>query len=148
MLCLRHGFTRDEIRRDRNESRGLSGKMMTNRQGHSIAIIDDSASVRRSIGSLLRSLGFVVTVFDSADAFMASQVDVCCIVTDVEMPGMTGVDLYEALRARKDETPIIFITSVAKEHVRYRLGDEPCVLTKPFEADELADCIRQVISTS
>lgn len=127
---------------------GLSGKMMNKKPEPSIAIIDDSASVRRSIGSLLRSLDFVVIVFDSADAFMASPADVSCIVTDVEMPGMTGVDLYEALRARNDETPIIFITSVAKEHVRFRLGDEPCVLTKPFEADELAECIKQALSAA
>jgi len=121
---------------------------MNKQSERSIAVIDDSESVRRSIGSLLRSHGFVVASYESADAFLADRSDVSCIVTDVEMPGMTGVDLYETLRARNDETPVIFITAVARQHVRHRLGSEPHVLTKPFDASELTDCIRQVLSTN
>jgi len=113
---------------------------------HSIAVIDDSATVRRSLESLLRSLGFSVTAYESADAFMTSAPQVSCVVTDVEMPGMTGVELYEAMRADRDNTPVIFITAASEQHVRQRLGTNPCILNKPFEAAQLAECIRQALS--
>ena len=111
----------------------------------SIAIIDDSASVRRSLESLLRSLGFIVASFESAQAFLASNARVSCVVTDVEMPGMTGIDLYEAMRADKDTTPVIFITAASEQQVRQRLGSNPCVLGKPFEAAQLLQCVQQAL---
>jgi FixJ family two-component response regulator len=113
----------------------------------SIAIIDDSASVRRSVESLLRSLGFEVWSFASAEDFLASDArGVSCVVTDVEMPGLTGIDLYETMRAARDDTPIIFITAASEQQVRSRLGSEPCVLGKPFEAMDLASCIEQAMA--
>ncbi|KAA0077640.1 response regulator [Tardiphaga sp. P9-11] len=117
---------------------------------HAIAIIDDSSSVRRALESLLRSLGFAVLSFESAEAFLTSPLalDTSCVVTDVEMPGLTGIDLYEKMRSDKNETPVIFITANSEQKVRQRLGDEPCVLNKPFEVDELADCINRAIATS
>ncbi len=118
---------------------------MTLQSKQSIAIIDDSASVRRSLESLLRSLGFKVTSFESAQAYLASGARVACVVTDVEMPGMTGIDLYEAMRAGRDDTPVIFITAASEQQVRQRLGTELCVLGKPFEAADLARCIQQAI---
>lgn len=118
---------------------------MTLPTDHSIAIIDDSASVRRSLESLLRSLGFVVASFESAQAFLISNADVSCVVTDVEMPGMTGIDLYEAMRAGNDTTPVIFITAASEQQVRQRLGTNPCVLSKPFEASQLLNCIQQAL---
>jgi FixJ family two-component response regulator len=112
----------------------------------SIAIIDDSASVRRGVESLLRSLGFEVATFASAEDFLASsRRGVSCVVTDVEMPGLTGIDLYEAMRAACDETPVIFITAASEQQVRSRLGSGPCVLGKPFEAMDLASYIEQAI---
>ncbi|UFS74954.1 response regulator [Tardiphaga sp. 37S4] len=115
---------------------------------HAIAIIDDSSSVRRALESLLRSLGFVVLSFESAEAFLTSPVvrETSCVVTDVEMPGLTGIDLYERMRSDKNQTPVIFITANSEEKVRARLGSMPCVLNKPFEVDELAACINQSIA--
>lgn len=118
---------------------------MTLPSDQSIAIIDDSASVRRSLESLLRSSGFVVASFESAQAFLASNTGVSCVVTDVEMPGMTGIDLYEAMRVGKDTTPVIFITAASEQQVRQRLGTDPCVLSKPFEAAQLLTCIHQAL---
>jgi FixJ family two-component response regulator len=119
---------------------------MTLPSDQSIAIIDDSASVRRSLESLLRSLGFAVASFESAQAFLAAGTRVSCVVTDVEMPGMTGIDLYEAMRAGRDTTPVIFITAASEQQVRQRLGSELCVLGKPFEASDLTACIHRAIS--
>lgn len=116
---------------------------------HAIAIIDDSSSVRRALESLLRSLGFAVLSFESAEAFLTSPsaLNTSCVVTDVEMPGLTGIDLYEKMRSDNNETPIIFITANSEQRVRQRLGSTPCVLNKPFEVDELADCINRAIAT-
>jgi FixJ family two-component response regulator len=115
---------------------------------HAIAIIDDSSSVRRALESLLRSLGFVVLSFESAEAFLTSPsvLATSCVVTDVEMPGLTGIDLYERMRSDKNQTPVIFITANSEQKVRQRLGNTPCVLNKPFEVDELAACINQAIA--
>jgi FixJ family two-component response regulator len=89
---------------------------------HAIAIIDDSSSVRRALESLLRSLGFVVLSFESAEAFLTSPVvrETSCVVTDVEMPGLTGIDLYERMRSDKNQTPVIFITANSEQAVRSR----------------------------
>lgn len=116
-------------------------------QHSTIAIIDDSASVRRAVDSLLRSLGFSVLSFASAEEFLtaSSRHDIACIVTDVEMPGMSGIELYELMRASRNTVPIIFITANSKQKVRERLGGNPCVLCKPFEVTQLADCIQQAI---
>jgi FixJ family two-component response regulator len=112
-----------------------------------IAIIDDSASVRRAVDSLLRSLGFSVLSFASAEDFLAAprDLDFACVVTDVDMPGMTGIELYEQMRSQRNQVPVIFITANSKQQVRQRLGGEPCVLCKPFEVNELADCIQRVV---
>jgi len=118
---------------------------ITLQPNQSIAIIDDSASVRRSLESLLRSLGFVVAGFESAQAFLTSKARVSCVVTDVEMPGMTGIDLYERMRADKNTTPVIFITAASEQQVRQRLGNDPCVLSKPFEAAQLLNCVQQAL---
>lgn len=121
---------------------------MTLPSEQSIAIIDDSIAVRRSLESLLRSLGFTVTSFEDAHAFLASNTRVSCVVTDVEMPGMTGIDLHEAMRAGNDATPVIFITAASEQQVRQRLGNDPCVLGKPFEAAQLLNCIQQALKAS
>jgi FixJ family two-component response regulator len=116
-------------------------------QHSTIAIIDDAASVRRAVDSLLRSLGFAVVSFASAEEFLAAPAsnEVACVVTDVEMPGMSGIELYELLRARQSTVPIIFITANSEQKVKQRLGKDTCVLCKPFEVTDLANCIQQAI---
>jgi len=111
-----------------------------------IAIIDDSPSMRRALDSLLRSLGFAVLSFESAEAFLAAApAALSCVVTDVEMPGLSGIELYQALREGGSTLPVIFITANSEQAVRLRLGPSACVLSKPFEVTELADCIRRSI---
>ena len=111
-----------------------------------IAIIDDSPSMRRALDSLLRSLGFAVLSFESAEAFLAAApAELSCIVTDVEMPGISGIELHDVLCQQGSKLPFIFITANSEQTVRLRLGPSACVLSKPFEVTELADCIRRSI---
>jgi FixJ family two-component response regulator len=112
-----------------------------------IAVIDDDVSVACGIASLVRSLGFDVRTFTSAEDFLAVLPvgEAACIICDVQMPGMTGIDLYETLTQRGSHTPIIFITAFAQDRVRQRAGEDACILHKPFEASELTSCLKSAI---
>ncbi len=112
-----------------------------------VSIIDDDKSVARATGSLVRSLGFDALTFSSAEDFLQSarKDDTACIVCDVQMPGMTGIDLYELLTAQGSPTPIIFITAFPTDDLRHRAGVAACILHKPFEATELASCINDAV---
>jgi FixJ family two-component response regulator len=107
-----------------------------------IAIIDDDASVRAAIGSLVRSLGYVAQSYASAELFLLSgdlaQTD--CIVTDVQMPaGMSGLDLQERLNAAGVRVPTVIITAFPEEHVRNRATSGGAIgfLAKPFDGRTL-----------
>ncbi|SON54010.1 Transcriptional regulatory protein TdiR [Hartmannibacter diazotrophicus] len=113
-----------------------------------IAIIDDEESVRRGTSSLLRSFGFKVRTFVSAEEFLACDCAraFACIVSDVHMEGMSGLDLHALLRSRNIDTPLIFITAFADEVIGRRLGGDVEVLQKPFQAEALLSWIRQTLS--
>jgi FixJ family two-component response regulator len=106
-----------------------------------ISIIDDDASVREAMQRLLRALGYVAHAFASADEFLrSSQVsDNSCLITDIKMPGMSGVELQRQLQIRGRQVPIIFITSVADENIRRQAlkAGAVCFLTKPCEIQTL-----------
>ncbi len=115
-----------------------------------ISVIDDEASVRRATRSLVRSLGFEAHVYSSAEEFLASPDALAsdCIISDVQMPGMGGIGLYQELAARRSEVPFIFITSFSEEGVRRRLGDDVRILRKPFDAGTLAEHIDFALGSS
>jgi FixJ family two-component response regulator len=107
-----------------------------------IAIIDDDASVRAAIGSLVRSLGYVAQSYASAELFLLSgdlpQTD--CIVTDVQMPaGMSGLDLQDRLTEAGIKVPTVFITAFPEDHVRNRAEAAGAIgfLAKPFDGRTL-----------
>jgi FixJ family two-component response regulator len=106
-----------------------------------VAIIDDDASVRATTDSLVRSFGYVVNTFASAEEFLRSNSldDFACVMADVQMPGMSGVQLQEHLRARGYRVPFIFFTAFPDEKTRARAlaGGATCYLTKPFDGDSL-----------
>lgn len=112
-----------------------------------ISIIDDDVSVASATGSLVRSFGFEALIFNSAEDFLRSarREETTCIICDVQMPGMTGIDLYEALNAQGSQIPIIFITAFSAERVRQRAGQMACILHKPFEASQLATCLSEAV---
>jgi FixJ family two-component response regulator len=115
-----------------------------------ISIVDDDDSLRRSLGNLLRSLGFRVQEFASAQAFIGAQNarETACLILDVRMPGMTGLDLQRHIAASGWRVPIVFITSHADDDARTRALADGAVafLSKPFREKEILDAINAALS--
>ena len=101
-----------------------------------VSVIDDDESVRESLPDLLRQFGFAAVAFASAEAFLESQVvgRTRCLVLDVAMPGMSGLDLQQELTRRHWEIPIVFITATADQTIGQRVLAQGAVacLSKPF----------------
>ena len=110
-----------------------------------ISVVDDDASIRVATDSLLRARGYIVSTFASAAEFLRSrQLDeASCVITDVRMPDMSGVELQTVLRNQGRSTPFIFITAFPEESARLRaLNDGAvCFLSKPFDAPTLIRCV-------
>ena len=110
-----------------------------------ITIVDDDESVRDSIQSLIRSVGFRVRSFASAEEFLQSHSfhDVSCLILDVRMPGMTGLKLQRHLKEKNFKIPIIFITEHYDETTRSQALNDGAVefLSKPFNEDALLSAI-------
>jgi FixJ family two-component response regulator len=110
-----------------------------------ISIVDDDLLVRESIGDLISSLGHEALIFGSSEQFLASGrlADTACIITDLQMPGLSGLELQARLRADGHLTPIIFITAYPKEAARTRALEAGAVafLTKPYEESDLTGSI-------
>jgi FixJ family two-component response regulator len=115
-----------------------------------ISIVDDDDSLRRSLGNLLRSLGFRVQEFASAQAFIGAQNarETACLILDVRMPGMNGLDLQRHIAASGWRVPIVFITSHADDDARTRALAVGAVgfLSKPFREQEILDAINAALS--
>jgi FixJ family two-component response regulator len=110
-----------------------------------ISVIDDDASVRAATNNLLRSHGYTVHTFASAEEFLQSGHlnDTSCVIADVQMPVLSGVDLLVLLRAQGYRAPFIFITAFPDESVRARAMNAGaiCFLSKPFAAPTLIKCL-------
>ena len=110
-----------------------------------ISIIDDDASVRVATHRLVSSLGHVAHTFASADDFLRSSQlnDTSCVIADVQMPGMSGIELHNFLQTQGRQLPIIFITAFPEESVRARALEAGAVgfLSKPFDARTLIKCL-------
>jgi len=110
-----------------------------------VSVVDDDESIRESLPDLLREFGFAARAFSSAEEFLASdRVDQTrCLILDIAMPGMTGLDLQRELKLRQQEIPIVFITAQRDEAVRQRvleLGAVEC-LFKPFSDTALLEAL-------
>jgi len=115
-----------------------------------ISIIDDDESVRVATKRLVRSLGFVGHDFASADEFLQSHRlgETSCVIADVQMPGMSGVELQELLVAKGNRTPVILITAFPDDRIRARalkLG-AVCFLTKPCDGQTLLQCLEMALN--
>jgi FixJ family two-component response regulator len=110
-----------------------------------ISIIDDNDSVRESLRRLMRSVGFPVNVFTSAEEFLNSDClrNTDCLILDVRLTGMDGLDLQRHLAASHSEIPIIFITSYEDDEVRARALNAGAVayFLKPFNDEDLLNAI-------
>jgi FixJ family two-component response regulator len=118
-------------------------------EGVLVSVIDDDESVRESIPDLLRTFGFDARAFDSAEAFLASDVidATRCVVLDVAMPGMSGPELFEQLKQRPQSIPVIFITAQGNGDLCQRLvalGAVAC-LYKPFDPITLVEALKHAL---
>ena len=117
-------------------------------EGQVVAVVDDDESVRVAIRSLLRSLGFGVEVFASAEGFLeAPHEKMACLIVDVRLPGMSGLDLQRQLTAAGDRVPIIFISAHAGAVVQQQAlaAGALAFLPKPFPEHALIDAVRSAI---
>lgn len=110
-----------------------------------ISVVEDDASVRAATSKLLRSHGYTVEVYSSAEHFLQSGRlnSTSCVIADLHMPGMSGWELLTMMRAQGNRTPIIFITAFADETSRARAlkAGATCFLSKPFAGPTLIDCL-------
>jgi FixJ family two-component response regulator len=116
-----------------------------------ISIVDDDHSVRESLESLIRSVGFGVRVFASAEEFLdsADLGRTQCLILDIHMPGMDGVALRRLLKIEHPEIPVIFITAHGSEdEARSRASQEDAVdsLLKPLSEDALLNAVHVALS--
>ena len=115
-----------------------------------ISIIDDDTSCLRATARLINSLGHAVASFGSAEEFLESGRldDTACLVSDVHMPGMSGVELQRRLRAQGCRLPIIFITAYPEMTVRSEALASGAIglLNKPFDDDELISCLDHALA--
>src|SRR4051812_35021135 len=121
-------------------------------KAHTIAIIDDDESVRSSIEDLVSSLGFVARVFESAGEFLNSpdHNETSCLITDLQMPGMSGQDLQRRLLAEGRRLPIIFVTAFPENRVRETVLAKGALafLEKPFDCGRLIGLIQHAMASS
>ena len=116
-----------------------------------VSVVDDDESVRESLPDLIRQLGFAAQAFSSAEAFLASDAvsDTSCLILDIAMPGMSGPDLQQELRRRRQAIPIVFITANGDRALRPHLLAQGAVecLFKPFSDTALLDALNTALRT-
>ena len=110
-----------------------------------ISIVDDDPSAREATRRLVKSLGFSAFTFSSAEEFLESNriADTACLITDVQMPGLTGVELQARLIARGDRMPVIFVTAFPADEIRAQVLGAGAIglLSKPFQEQSLISCL-------
>jgi FixJ family two-component response regulator len=117
-----------------------------------ISVIDDDEAVRVAIQSLLRSLDYDAHIFASAEEFLASRQlrHSSCVISDVQMPGLSGVQLQELLRAKGIHIPVIFITAHSDERVRERAMRAGAVafVDKPISQQNLVRWLDEIVKAA
>ena len=117
-----------------------------------ISIVDDDDSLRNSLDNLIRSVGFRAQGFPSAEALLSSNQlhDTACLILDVRLPGMNGLELQRRIVAANWRIPIIFVTSHADGDAQARALEAGAVdyLYKPFRDEQLLDAIEAALKRS
>jgi FixJ family two-component response regulator len=117
-----------------------------------ISIVDDDEPTRESTKGLVRSLGYRAATFASAEEFLQSDTlgTTGCLITDVQMPGLSGIDLQRGLIARGIQMPTIFITAFPEEETRARAMKAGALgyLSKPFHEESLLKCLDEAFGSS
>ena len=122
---------------------------MGDRDRSVVSIVDDDASLRRSVRNLLLSVGFRVETFASAEEFLrsAERENTGCLVVDLRMTGMSGLDLLRHLAAERSRVAVVVLTALGDEETRQRSLQAGAVafLKKPFHSDALCDAVRAAL---
>jgi FixJ family two-component response regulator len=117
-----------------------------------ISIVDDDASVRKGTVDLIQAIGFAAEAFEGANDFLNSdRIDsTSCLVADVRMPGMTGLELHDRLVGAGKTIPTILLTAYPNGQDRERAlqAGVICYLAKPYNEDDLLDCIRSALASA
>ena len=117
-----------------------------------IAIVDDDAFVRDSLRDLMESLGYDLAAFESAERFLeaACLAETSCVITDLQMPGLSGLDLQGRLVDNSHRIPIIFVTGFPDEKFRVRAMSAGAVgfLSKPLDESLLIGCLESALNHS
>ncbi len=115
-----------------------------------ISVVDDDEGVRGSLASLLRSAGFDVRAFPGAQAFLSTGLrdGAACLLTDLNMPGMSGLELLAELRRRKAAIPVIMMTAFPTDQAKEQAMGNGAVafLTKPLDPDLLLDRLKLLLA--
>jgi FixJ family two-component response regulator len=116
-----------------------------------ISVVDDDPSVREGTADLVRSMGFVAEAYSCAEEFLKSnQVHgTSCLITDMRMPGMTGLELHDHLLKAGNVIPTILVAAYPDEgeQARARMAGVICYLAKPFKCKDLLACIRSAVES-
>lgn len=119
------------------------------KMGPLVSVIDDDESVRESLPHLLKRFGFTVQAFSSAEEFLACSPNpqTKCLILDITMPGMSGVDLVEELKRRGINTPVIFITAQRDEKLRSQVLERGAIacLFKPFSGAAIHAALNEAL---
>lgn len=115
-----------------------------------ISIVEDDESLRLAVVGLVRSLGYRTLAFGSAEAFLAADEARTsnCVVTDIQMPGISGIELKQKLAAEGVAVPVIMVTARTEPalHERAMASGAFCLLKKPFTADALIACLDRALA--
>lgn len=115
-----------------------------------IAIVDDEDAVRAGLATLMRSIDVRPELFCSADAFVEADLDrYVCVLSDIQMPGRSGIDLLEHVRRHRPDLPVILMTAFPNDRVRASAqeGGAYRFLTKPCDPDMIVDLVEGLFST-
>jgi len=114
-----------------------------------VAIVDDDDSMRNALDGLLKAVGFSTRAFASAEEFLKSgqQKQISCLIADIRMPGMSGLELQAQLNAERCRIPTIFITAHGDEKMRLQALRAGAVefLSKPFDDEVLLESVRAAL---
>lgn len=127
-----------------------TGAASVNKDAPIVAVIDDDRAIRTALSSLLRSAGYRVCLFENAEAFLDAReiATAHCIVTDIQMPGLSGLDFIEQLNENGSSIPVLVITAFPEAPIRMRaerLG-VAAFLSKPFDAATILRSIESALS--
>jgi FixJ family two-component response regulator len=125
---------------------------MANVERQIVVVVEDDRRVRESMASLLESAGYAPVMFSSGETFLRSEslAAATCVITDVCMPGMDGIEVQRRIRLERPELPVIFVSGRYSAETRQKAFDEGAFefLYKPFEALGLLEVIQAVLTNA